>query len=203
MRKSAFCLLLSFALGCQTPSAPPAPSVSPTAATPVAAATATATPTPQASPVVDTTHWHEFVAPDKSFKVMLPGKEDVDHSSRDHEDGYTVEHYAVITVLDDNTYELEWRDYPDEEKAVAFYEQHNKDIREEAGELLLEEKTVHLDSHEGIRFKFNDPEKEDTFYEAAFRVGPRFFSVLIVHKNDANAGHHHAEAVVGTFKFLE
>ena len=202
MRKFFFSLILSCAVGCQTPSAPPSPSVTPAGA-PAATASATASPTPEASPVVDTTDWHEFVAPDNSFKVMLPGKADVDHSTEEHEEGFTVEDYGVLTQLDNDMYELEWQDYPDEEKAIAHYDAHHKDIREEAGELLLEEKVVSLDGHEGIRFKFNDPDKEDTFYEAVFRVGPRFYSVLVVHKDDADAGHHHAEAVVTTFRFQE
>ena len=202
MRKFFICLILSCAVGCQTPSAPPSPSAT-VSATPAATATATptATPTPVATPKdVDLSGWTEFVAPDESFTVMFPGKVEVDSSTEEREDG-TINHFGVRVKLNEDLCALDWREYPDEEQAQAFYDQHFEDVRETAGTLLLEQSPVQLDGHPGIQFKFLSPNKEDAFYEAIFRVGSRYYSVVVEDRENDGDVNHYVEAVVATFKF--
>ncbi len=202
MRKFFFCLILSCAVGC-TPSSPPAPTSTPgQIPSPVVTATATATPSPEATPQVDMSDWKEFVAPDQSFKVMFPGTVEVDHSAEESEGG-TVNHFGVQVKLKEDLCAMEWREYPDVEKATAFYDQHIDDIREMAGNLLLEQRPVQLDGHKGIQFKFLSPDEKDAFYEAVFLVGSRYYSVVVEDKDNDGDVNNHVEAVVATFKFTE
>ena len=193
------CLLGCLALGCSQP-APPPPTRTPTS-TPIAPVTPTpaATATPEA-PAVDTSSWIEFEAPDKSFTAKLPQKPDITQSEKE-EDGISLTYYGSVIQVENDSFSLEWIDYPDAEAAKKAHEDKLKDLRAEPGGKIKAEVPVELDSKPGIRFEMAD--QGNTFYNSVFLVENRIYDFLVTHQGNKEAHDAHARAMAEAFKFSE